>query len=253
MRHIRPILALAVLACAVPALASDVETERVHKVVPLGAEGTLELHNFSGHVSITGADVTAVTIDAVRKATRDRLDRIRLDIASSDNRVTIEANKRNDDWHDSHDNVVQTDFDIQVPRRARLQIKVFSSPVRVTDVTGEQSIHTFSGEARVEGAVGRVLAKTFSGVVDVRMASGAPAADVDLETFSGDIALRVPAGSPAAVSFKSFSGKLTSDVPLTLHEQRRGTLEARLEGAKEGEHVGSLRLKTFSGDVKIVR
>jgi hypothetical protein len=250
MKPVRPIFAAALLLCLVPALAIAAETERVHKVVPLGPGGTVSLHNFSGAVRIVGADVTAVTIDAVRKATRERLDHIKLDVQASGSTVTIDANKKDDGWTSHNDNVVETEFDIQVPKSAQLKVDVFSSDVHVTNVAGEQSIKTFSGDATIEDGAARVAAKTFSGAIDVRLVSTLTAPDLDLETFSGAIGLRIADGAKAALNFDSFSGKLTSDLPITLHEQRKGHLRADLNG---GDPQRAVRLKTFSGDVKIVR
>jgi DUF4097 and DUF4098 domain-containing protein YvlB len=238
------------LACLVPALAIAAETERFHQVVPLGPGGALSLNNFSGDVRIVGADVTDVTIDAVRTATRDRLDHIKLDVQASGSRVTIEANKRDASWNEDKDNVVKTEFDIQVPRGTTLKLNVFSSDVHVRNVSGEQSITTFSGTATLEDAASRVAAKTFSGAITVKLAASAAAPNVSLETFSGGIELRVPDNARAAVAFDSFSGKLTADLPLTMQEQRKGHLTATLNG---GDPEHRLKLKTFSGDVKIVR
>jgi Toastrack DUF4097 len=250
MKSIRTHFAVALLVFVLPALAAAQETERVHKVVPLGPGGTVSLHNFSGAVRIVGADVNEVTIDAVRTATRDRLDHIKLDVQATGSTVSIDANKKAAGWNEHNDNVVKTEFDIQVPRHSRLEIKVFSSDVQVRDVSGGQAIETFSGDVRVENGPAQLRAKTFSGGIDVALAAGTSAPDLDLESFSGPIGLRVPDGARASLDFDSFSGKLTSDVPLTLTEQRKGHLRGSLNG---GDPQHTLRLKTFSGNVKIGR
>ncbi|RPJ74560.1 MAG: hypothetical protein EHM24_05860 [Acidobacteria bacterium] len=213
MRPVRLTLA-ALLVLLLPVLVLADETERVHRVVALGPGGTLVLHNFSGAVRIVGADVGEVTIDAVRTAARDRLDHIKLDIQTSGSTVTIDANKKDSDWTERNNNVVKTEFDIQVPRGTALDVDVFSSDVRVRGVSGRQSIKTFSGDAEVQDAAARLACKTFSGSVAVRMVSGNP--DLDLETFSGAIDVRVPDNARASLAFDSFSGKLTAEMPLTL-------------------------------------
>lgn len=248
MKQIRLVFAVALLLCLVPTLAAAAETEKFHKVVPLAPGGTVVLHNFSGDVRIVGADVSEVTIDAVRTATRDRLDHIKLDVQVSGSTVTIEANKKDPGWTIKNDNVVQTEFDIQVPRHTRLELDVFSSDLHVRNVTAEQTIKTFSGDVTVEDGAARMKAKTFSGAVDLRLGASATAPDVDVETFSGSIGLRIPAAAKAALTFDSFSGQLTSDLPLTLSEQKRGHLRAGING---GDAQRQVRLKTFSGNVKI--
>ena len=248
MKPSRSIFAVALMLVVLPALAAAQETERVHKVVPLGPGGTVVLHNFSGAVRIVGADVNEVTIDAVRTATRDRLDHIKLDVETSGSAVTIQANKKDPSWHVDNDNVVKTEFDITMPRQARLDIKVFSSDVHVRNVSGDQKLETFSGDLRVENGPARIEAKTFSGDIEAGLVVGATGPDLGLETFSGSITLRVPGNAAAALDFDSFSGKLTSDVPLTVAEQRKGHLRATLNG---GDALHRVHLKTFSGDVKI--
>jgi DUF4097 and DUF4098 domain-containing protein YvlB len=248
MKSVRLTFAV-LLACLVPVLAAASETERFHQVVPLGPGGTLTLDNFSGDVRIVGADVNDVTVDAVRTGTRDRLDHIKLEVLASGSSVTIRANKKDSDWHD-HENVVKTEFDIQVPRSTKLKLNVFSSNVHVRNVTGEQSVTTFSGTATLDDAAARVAAKTFSGGIVVRMAATVAAPDVSLETFSGAIELKLPDTAKAALAFDSFSGKLTADMPLTLQQQGKGHLRADLNG---GDPQRPVKLKTFSGDVKIGR
>jgi DUF4097 and DUF4098 domain-containing protein YvlB len=248
MKTIRLVFATVLLLCLVPALASAAETEKFHKVVPLAPGGTVVLHNFSGDVRIVGADVSEVTIDAVRTATRDRLDHIKLDVKVSGSTVTIEANKKEEGWTIKNDNVVQTEFDIQVPKNTHVELDVFSSDIHVRNVAAAQSIKTFSGDVTVEDGGATMKAKTFSGSIDLRLGASATAPDVDAETFSGSIGLRMPAAAKAALTFDSFSGQLTSDLPLTLTEQKKGHLKAALNG---GDAQRRVRLKTFSGDVKI--
>ncbi len=163
MKPLRLVFAVALLLTLVPVLASAAETEKVHKAVPLAPGGTVVLHNFSGAVRIVGADVSEVTIDAVRTAARDRLDHIKLDVQVNGSTVTIEANKKDEGWTVKNDNVVQTEFDIQVPKNTRLELDVFSSDIHVRNVAGEQSIKAFSGDVTVEGGSARMAAKTFSG------------------------------------------------------------------------------------------
>jgi DUF4097 and DUF4098 domain-containing protein YvlB len=128
-------------------------------------------------------------------------------------------------------------------------VDVFSSDVRVRNVSGTQRLKTFSGATTVDDAPARVSAKTFSGKVQIRLAAAATDPQLEVETFSGSIDLGLPDGSKAGLDFNSFSGKLSADVPLQLLEQRKGHLRATLNGG--GQH--GIDLKTFSGDVRITR
>src|SRR5258707_11831265 len=121
---------LSVLALAAPAVASEQhETEQVDRTVSIRAGGQLRLNNFSGKVTITGSNRSDVVVHAVRRAPRERLDHIRLEIVETGSGVSIEANRRDDLWLDHDNNVVDTELDIQVPADVSLDVHVFSSGV----------------------------------------------------------------------------------------------------------------------------
>ena len=205
------------------------ETETVDRTVPFPANGTLRLKTFSGHVKITGTSGDQVVIHAVRRATRERLDDIKLEITTSGSTVEIDANHRVVERR--NDNVVDTEFDIQVPARARLDIKTFSAPVTVTGVNGSQNIDGFSSNITIESS------------------NFGDGNDIDVNTFSGDVRLRLPASAKGNISFNSFSGSFESDLPVTLNSSSR----RNFRGSLNGGGAGDFRLKTFSGDVRILR
>jgi DUF4097 and DUF4098 domain-containing protein YvlB len=201
------------------------ETETVDRTYPMGAGGELRLNNFSGKIVITGSNRGNVAIHAVRRGTRDRLENIHLDIQASGSQVRVEANKRDESWDRHDDNVVETDFQIEVPEDANLDINAFSSDIRISNVHGRQKVHSFSGPVTLRDAAG----------------------PIDAETFSGDIDVDLAANASGRVDFDTFSGDLTSDIPM-----------AYRSGGRRGAHgeIGSggsntLKFHTFSGDVHI--
>ena len=205
------------------------ETETIDRTVPLPANGTLRLKTFSGRVRITGTSGDQVVIHAVRRASRDRLNDIKLEITQVGSTVEVDANHRVVERR--NDNVVETDFEIQVPSRARLDIKTFSAPVTVVGVNGSQNIDGFSSDVTIESQ---------------EFGDGA---DIDVNTFSGNVRLRLPANARGNLSFNSFSGSFESDLPVTLSSSSR----RNFRGALNGGGAGDFRLKTFSGDVRILR
>lgn len=229
------------------------ETDHVTRTLPLDPGGTLRLKSFSGRVTVTGSDRPEVVIDAVRRAPRARLDRITLDIHSEgSNLVVIEANHRERFWFTfSGNNVVDTDFDIKVPRRTNLDLSVFSASISVEGVEGAEKLHGFSSRITLQDVAGAVQAHTFSGSILIRAKSWTQAQSVDIDTFSGNIELHVPDDARGSLTFNSFSGHLDSELPLTMRSGggRRQSLTAELGGGGGG----SLRFKTFSGNVRIDR
>jgi hypothetical protein len=254
MRNIA--LAFVVCAFAVGSVATAAdrwsdETEHVSQTIKLDPGGTLRLKSFSGRVTITASDRSEVVIDAVRHARRDRLDRIKLDIHTDGNTVVVDANQRDYSWYmfSGRSNVVETDFDIKVPRRTNLDLSVFSAAVTVDGVAGAHKIQSFSARLSLNDVAGPIHAHTFSGSVTIREKSWEPNNTIDVDTFSGNVELHVPESARGAVSFNSFSGRLNSELPLTLQRSTPRSLRAELGGGSDG----TLRFKTFSGSVKIDR
>jgi hypothetical protein len=247
------LLVFALLALTAPAVwAGFDETEHVNQTLKLDPGGTLRLKSFSGRVTITASDRPEVVIDAVRRATRDRLNRIKLDIhAEGSTSVVVDANHREPSWYEfmGRNNVVETDFDIKVPRRTNLDVSVFSASVTVDGVEGSHKLHGFSSRLSLSDVAGSVQAHTFSGAVLIREKSWEPNQKIDVDTFSGDVELHVPESARGTVSFNSFSGRLNSEMPLTLHSSSRRSLRAELGSGGNA----TLRFKTFSGSVKIDR
>ena len=96
--HISAIAILSTMTLAAPVVASEQnETERVDRTVQIRAGGQLRLKNFSGKVTITGSNRSDVVVHAVRRAPRERLDHIKLEIVETASGVSIEANKKDDE------------------------------------------------------------------------------------------------------------------------------------------------------------
>ena len=225
MVHIPAVALAGLFALSAPAAAREAQdTERVDRTVQIRAGGQLRLKNFSGRVTITGSRRGDVAIHAVRRASRDRLDHIKLEIRETASGLSIEANKKDDDWTEKNNNVVETEFDIQVPEDVTLDIDVFSSDIKVNEVTGRQQLHTFSGDIGVTGA----------------------ASSIDAETFSGDIEVKLASGAGGHVNFDSFSGSLQSDSGMVTRSSSRRRVSGDVGTGNNDYHF-----KTFSGDVRI--
>jgi lipopolysaccharide export system protein LptA len=215
---------LLVAAPAAMAAAEQRDSERVDRTVQIRAGGQLRLKNFSGRVTITGSNRGDMAVHAVRRATRDRLDHIRLEILETASGVTIEANKKDSDWRDRENNVVDTEFDIELPADVSVDVEVFSSDVEVRDVRGKQRVHTFSGDVALSGGE----------------------KSIDADTFSGNISVKLIQGASAAIDFDSFSGSIRTDVPLTYRGSGRRHVRAEI-----GAGGTDYNFKTFSGDLRI--
>jgi hypothetical protein len=222
--------AAAVLTFApAPAAAQARQEETFDRTLTLQPGGTFRLRTFSGRVRIRGTDGSQVVIHAVRRARPDRLRDIQIEVTQSGNQVEVNANHQAVER--DNDNVVETDFDIQVPARTRLDVNAFSAPIEVTDVQGPHRLKTFSGNIRLEAAAWNEQD------------------GVEADSFSGDVHLRLPGTARGSISFDSFSGRFESDLPVTLQSSSRRTFRGELNGGGQA----LFRFKTFSGSAEIRR
>lgn len=211
------------------------ETETVERTVAFPSNGTVRIKNFSGDIRITPASGGNVVLKATRRASRETLDHVKLEVSSSGSLVTIEANQRDPSWvrPRHHRDVVETQMELQVPASADLDVDAFSSDVTVEGMNADQRIKTFSGEITVRGLKG----------------------EIDAETFSADIRVTLDAAAKGSVWFDSFSGSLDSDLALTTmsydSRRNRGRRARRIEGTLPGGAGPRLRFHTFSGDVEL--
>ena len=223
------------------------ETETVDRTLTLAPGGTVRLKTFSGRVTITGGAGNQVVIKAVRRATRERLDDIKLEITQNGSVIDIDANHRIVERR--NDNVVETDFDIQVPNQVTLDLRTFSAPITVTGVSGEVEVEGFSSEIRLADVSGPKRVKTFSGEVHVEARRWSEGDAMNVNTFSGDVILRLPDTARGDITFDSFSGSFNSDLPVTLTSSSRRNFRGVLNGGGNTD----FRLNTFSGNVRIQR
>ena len=238
-------------SCAVHAFAAPA-TEHVQQTVPFPAGGTVTVKNDTGDIRITGADRPDVAVAAVRRGTRERLDRVRLRIATTATGVSIDATKRPTD-PDERGHVVHTEFVIQVPRHASVAVSSFSSAVDIQRVTGALDIRTHSGDIRV--AAHRALkVHTFSGGIETTLVDRLFGGDVNIETHGGDVQIRMPRAFAAGFTFDSPRGQIDSDLFMVVRGTGRGPLRG-IVSPRAGDPVVrcQMRVKTFSGNVRITQ
>ncbi len=147
----------------------------------------------------------------------------------------------------------------------RALVRTQSGNARVDGLRAEQiQIETVSGDAEVRGASGALTVKTVSGDVkasavespavslltvsgDARWVIDAPfSGSFSGTTVSGDLDLTLAGGSDARVEMNTTSGGLTLSLALS-----DAVITDKHAAGKIGGGVGSIRLQSVSGDLKI--
>jgi hypothetical protein len=212
---------------ALPAAAQSRQEEMFDRTLSMAPGGTFRLRTFSGRVRIRGTDGNQVVIHAVRRARPERLRDIQIEVTQIGNEIEVNANHQVNER--DNDNVVETDFDIQLPSRTRLDVNAFSAPIEVTNVQGSHRLKTFSAD------------------IQLAAESWNDQDGIEADSFSGDVRLRLPGNARGAISFDSFSGRFESDLPVTLQSSSRRTFRGEMNGGGSA----LFRFKTFSGSAEI--
>jgi hypothetical protein len=179
----------------------------------IGADGTLALRSLSGSVKLTGSDGSEAVVIA-RATGGGRLPE--LIVERGPHRLLVEPPRVGLSILRGND--VEIDFDITLPRGARIDLKSVSADVTGSDLVGEQNYKSVSGHLYLNSPAGRLTVQTVSG--DIRL-DGGRQLELNAMTTSGDVA--VEAHLVDELRVRTVSG----DVRVTgrLGEDRRHSVE----------------------------
>ena len=167
------------------------QTDRETKTLSLGANGSLELKNVSGYITVTagsGRD-TSVQIERISKGRTDAdaklgLDRVKVEIDARGDRATVEAKYPNENRPPYS---VSVNYTVTAPAGTRLTIRSISGDASVKGITGDVSVDVVSGAIRITDAGNVSSATTISGNVFITNAN--VNGSMNVTTVSGDMTL----------------------------------------------------------------
>jgi Putative adhesin len=234
------------------------QTEIRHDI---GAQGTLELRTVSGSIRLAGTDGSeaVVTVHGDENALRE------LAIERGPGRLLVQPQRV--DFGFLRRGHVDFDFDVTLPRNARVDVKAVSADITARNLGGEQEYKTVSGELRLSNVAGRVTIQTVSG--DVRLEDGgrlelsttATSGDVHVEaelidylrvkTVSGDLRLEGRLADGPRHTVETVSGDLNFRTTggVTVEPQR--ALDIGRSGRRPviiGDGAAQLTFRSMSGD-----
>ncbi len=257
----------------------------------LARDGTVDLSNVSGDITVTSHNRNEVRIRArLREDGTLVLDaagsRVALSVRSVRNRVgeatyevVVPSGARVIANSVSGDIVLRGPFgptearsvsgDIEVSNTERLNVSSVSGDATVRNVTGNLNAKSVSGDVNVTRVSGDVTAATVSGDVVLEDVSSesvrgetvsgnvryrgtiSSRGRYEFKSHSGDLRLSVPANMGAVISAETFSGAVRSDFQLTLNPGQ-GHGRRRMEFTI-GQGDARIILTTFSGNIVINR
>ena len=151
---------------------------------------------------------------------------------------------------------------------AGVDARTTSGTLVVSDVVGDADLKTVSGTIKAERVKGSVSAETTSGAIDLanisdarsvraKVLSGnigyagqiAAGGRYSFEALSGTISLGLPSSAAFDLEAETFSGRIQTDFAVTMS----GTISPKELRGVVGGGGATLRVKSFSGSIKIVK
>ncbi len=259
---------------------ADAEVEE--RRFEVGPQAELQVSNVSGQISIRGADVTTVAVQAAKRGSRRRIANSRIEIEHVGNRVSVRTRGDQAGRGTVRGNICSVDYEIEVPFACSLALESVSADIVVRQTRADAAMKTVSGEVTIDGVTGNcslstvsgdVMATTLDGELQLRTTSGditirdsrlqrfnlnSVSGDLTIETplstgeyylaktVSGDLHIIVPEETGATIQMKSVSGEVSSDLPAEIIKSSRRNWQGRINGG--GANV---EMNSVSGDLRI--
>jgi len=226
-------LVMTTLACLLTL--SAFADQDVNRTIDAESDGDVDVSNISGSVSVNGWSRNSVEVTGTLGRDVEELvierdgDRIE---------IKVKVPKRGGRGIDS-------DLRISVPKNSSVNIGTVSADIDVTDITGEQSLHTVSGDVTTEYTGADMVAESVSG--DVEVSGNNASGEVVATTVSGDVTLFRVSGD---VEAESVSGSVIVDEG-SFKRAELSTVNGEIIFKGTLEKNGKLSIDTVNGDVDV--
>lgn len=232
----------------------------------IGATGSFSLSNVSGDIRLRGGDTDEAHVVARAHGDEEWLP---ITVRRSEGMLSIEVDQKSSlfGWFGRGRDV---EFDVVLPRGARVDVNGVSAELDVTDLVGDQTYHTVSGDVSILRAGGRISLTTVSGDAELRAVEPVEAqvtstsGDIEAEaplfraskvrTVSGDVELRGAFDTGALHSIETVSGDVDveSSSGLTVEVRKGIDLGGGPKQRVVGDGAARLRFRSLSGDLHVM-
>jgi len=229
------------------------QVDRISKTVRVGSDGTIELSNIAGDVTVSRGSGNDATIEIVRTAhgrddadAKEQLSLVRVEINERPGRVEVRERYPDRNASNRHNWSVTSDYTVTAPAGTRLMIKSISGNIKVSEIKGDVSAETVSGDVKLISVTRVTNAKSISGNVDMQDTQFDGA--IEASSVSGDVTMRHVSASRIDISSVSGNVKL-EDVTSDRVEAHTTSGNASFSGplARSGRY----EMKSFSGEVRL--
>jgi DUF4097 and DUF4098 domain-containing protein YvlB len=187
------LIVAAMLCAAAPSSARAQDEDRLTKIdttLRLDRGGSVDLSLISGKIRVVGWDRSDVHIKA-------SIESGYLDLSANTSRITLGVDEEGERrGRHGHGNVGEANYDVQVPRGARLILEAVSGDVSARGTQGEIEATSVSGDVEVFDGVRSVSVESVSGSAHASNVNGS----LHAETVSGDLRAETVSGDVQASS-----------------------------------------------------
>jgi DUF4097 and DUF4098 domain-containing protein YvlB len=221
-------------------------TDQISRTLRLGRNGTFDLQNVSGDITVTGGTGNDVRLEATKRVrhpneseARALLGAIDVRIDERNGNVEVRTDYPRRNWSGG------VDFTVSLPRDANVILRSISGDIRVSTINGDLRAETTSGDLTATSVRRIRLAKTISGDLEITDSDGD---DVTAATISGTVVAR---GLKArSVDLQSVSGDLrVTDVESDRTYVR--SVSGSIDFSGRLARTGRYEFQSHSGDVRV--
>lgn len=240
------VLLLAALAAVLPAApCSAASPGDFDRTLALRPEGTFELRNINGGVTVEGWDRNEIRIQAVKTSRKNPSDveRVSIEVSATPEAVSVATRYPQEEGVE-----VLVEYTVRLPHSARIQhIGTVNGTLRISGVDTLRDLRTVNGNIEVYEAGGTVHARTTNGNVRLDLARFGERGEASAETTNGSVLLTVAEEIQASLEALSLNGDFRSEIPLKLE----GSLRPREIRGKFGKGGSPIRLRTVNGSIRV--
>ena len=219
-------------------LAASVNAEEINETLDAAADGTVEIYNTSGVVTVEGWSRDAVEVTGTLGEEVDEF----IFWRKGD---TVVVKVKPIKGKNSGGRSTSSFITVRAPQKSSIDVATISAEIDVQDIEGEQELQSVSGGISTTAFGADVEAETVSGSIDI--VGSNRDTDTELNTVSGSISARDMAGT---IDLESVNGWLDvgggsfSDAALQ-------TVNGRIEFKANLREGGDLDIETVNGKVVV--
>ena len=219
-------------------LAASVNAEDINETLDAAADGTVEIYNTSGSVTVEGWSRNAVEVTGTLG---EEVDEFIFERKGD----TVVVKVKPIQGKSSGGRSTSSYITVQAPQKSSIDVATISAGIDVEGIEGEQELQSVSGGISTTAFGADVEAETVSGGIDI--VGSNMDSETELATVSGGISARDMAGT---IDLESVNGKLEvgggsfSDAALE-------TVNGRIEFKSNLRDGGDLDIETVNGKVVV--